>query len=77
MSEKLDRRCGSELIGRVRPLPPGSEIEYMGEYATVVADNGGASLLVDATASDKNGCGRLKVSNALLFRLAPMGRQSL
>ena len=48
MSEKLDRRCGSELIGRVRPLPPGSEIEYMGEYATVVADNGGASLLVES-----------------------------
>ena len=36
------------LDGRVRPLPAGAEIEYMGERATVVADNGGASLLVES-----------------------------
>ena len=31
----------------VRPLPPGSKIEYMGEPATVVADNGGPSFIVE------------------------------
>ena len=31
-----------------RPLPAGAEIEYMGETATVVADNGGPSLIVES-----------------------------
>lgn len=30
-----------------QPLPAGSQIEYMGEFAIVVADNGGPSLLVE------------------------------
>lgn len=32
----------------VRPLPPGAIIEYMGDYATVVADDGGPSLIVES-----------------------------
>ena len=39
---------GSPVERGVRPLPPGAEIEYMGETATVVADSGGQSLLVES-----------------------------
>ena len=38
---------GAQVDRRVRPLPAGAEIEYMGEPATVVADNGGPSLIVE------------------------------
>ena len=69
-----EQAVGAPLDRQVRPLPAGAEIAYMGERATVIADNGGASLIVESDGSKQEWLWEFE---GTLCTLISMGEASL